>query len=315
MFKKIITFRPSFTLRILTGLISFLFLLSVCTVTYVQDVGANLAKRDIQFRGRQIEQGARFYKEQCSRCHGADGRGIEGIGPGISNANFLGQIRYVEIDGQRVMETVKPSPRLAEIGYGGTLRDYVRSVTASGLPIKSSNEWDAPHPPMSEKYGGPLRDDQIENVTWFVLNWGVAPYPDEGSIMPAVAGGAPKATAVPLTAEQEAGRVAYSKLGCNACHAIKGQGNQGQVGPSLNKIAAVAEERIASEQYKSTIKDQPAATTAEAYIVQAIHYPNAHIVEKCPTGACVAGVMPQNFKDTIPANEFANLVAYMLTLK
>jgi cytochrome c2 len=315
MFKKLITFKPSFTVRILTGLIAFLFLLSVCTVTYVQDVGANLAERDVEFRGRQIEQGARFFKEQCSRCHGADGRGIEGIGPGISNANFLGQIKYDEIDGQRVMNYAVPSPRLNEIGYSGTLRDYVRSVIASGLPIKSSNTWDSPHPPMSEKYGGPLRDDQIENVTWFVLNWGVAPYPDEGSIMPAVAGGGPVATAAPLTAEQEAGRAAYGRLGCNACHAIKGQGNQGQVGPSLNKIGAVAAERIASDQYKSTVKDQPAATTAEAYITQAIQYPNAHIVDKCPASACPAGVMPQNFKDTIPAAEFANLVAYLLSLK
>jgi mono/diheme cytochrome c family protein len=315
MFKKIFTFRPSFTVRILTGLFSFLLLLSVCTVIYVADVGGNLSKRDVQFRSRQIEQGARFYKEQCARCHGPEGKGVEGIAPGISNANFIGKLKYGEIDGQRVLETETPSPRLKELGYSGTLRDYIRSVVSSGIPIKSSNEWDAPHPPFSEKYGGPMRDDQIENITFFVMNWGLAPYADGEAIMPAVAGGAPKATAVPLTPEQEAGRDAYNKLGCNACHAIRGQGNQGAVGPSLNKIGAVAEERIASDQYKSTVKDQPAATTAEAYVIQAIHYPNAHIVEKCPQGPCAAGVMTQNFKDTIPADQFKSLVAYLLSLK
>jgi mono/diheme cytochrome c family protein len=317
MLKKILTYRPSFTLRILTGLAAFLFMLSVCTVTYVLDVSANLSERDVQFRGRLIEQGARYYKEQCARCHGAEGKGIEGLGPGISNEAFLGKIEFREVDGQRVIQQVTPSKRLAELGYKGSLRDYVRSVIASGLPIKSSAEWEEAHPPFSESYGGPLRTDQVDNVTSFVINWGLQPFPDAEAIIPPPpgAGGAPRPTPVPLTAEQEAGKQVYLKAGCNACHAIRGVGTQGGIGPSLNKIYTVATEQIANEQYKSNVKDQPVATTPEEYIIQSIHYPNAYLQVKCPQGACAVGIMPQNFKDSIAEADFKNLVAYLSTLK
>lgn len=317
IFKKIITFRPSFALRIIAGLISLTISLAVCFMVGLADTRFAMNERDLNFRARSIEQGARYFEDQCSRCHGIDGKGIEGIGPGISNENFLGQLEYGEVDGQRVMNTLKPSPRLAELGYIGTLRDYVRSVIASGLPIKSSNEWDSPHPPFHEKYGGPFREDQVDNVANFVLNWGIKPYSDAEAIIPPPpgAGGAPKPTPVPLTAEQEAGKKVYlGTAGCQTCHAIKGVGNQGVVGPNLAKIATVAGERIASDEYKSGVKGT-AATTAEEYIIQSIHEPNAFVVPKCPAGACVAGVMTQNFKTSIPEADFKNLVAYMLTLK
>jgi mono/diheme cytochrome c family protein len=315
MFKSLITFKPSFPLRIIVGLLSFTILLGVCFVTYVTDVTANLSARDIEFRGRLIEQGARYYKEQCSRCHGADGRGIEGLGPGISNANFLGKLEFRTIDGQRVVEQVSKSPRLEALGYRGSLRDYIRSVTASGIAIKSSPDWAEPHPPFDEKYGGPLRNDQIENITMFVMNWGFEPYADEGSIMPIVAGAAPRPTAVPLTAEQEAGKAVYLKAGCTACHAVKGVGSQGGIGPNLSKLGATAAERIASEHYKTTLKDQPAATAPEAYIRQSILYPQSYITEKCPQGACIAGVMPQNYSQQISEGDLTNLVAYLSSLK
>lgn len=315
MFKKIITFRPSFTLRVLAGLFGFLLMLSVCMVTYVLDVSANLSERDIQFRGRLIEQGARYYKEQCARCHGADGLGIDGSGPGISNEAFLGKTEFREVDGQRVIVQTTPSKRLAELGYKGTLRDYVRSVIASGLPIKSSNVWAEPHPPFSEAYGGPFRDDQVNNVTSFVVNWAQAPNPDANAIMPPPPGGGPVATAVPLSAEENAGKEVYIKAGCTACHGIKGVGAQGAVGPSLSKIYTVAAERIASEDYKTKVTGQPAATTAEEYIIQSIYHPGAYTVPKCPQGACTAGVMPITYQQSISAADFKNMIAYFKTLK
>lgn len=315
MLKSILTFRPSFPLRIITGLVAFTMLLGVCFVTYVLDVSTNLSERDLNFRGRLIEQGARYYGEQCARCHGADGKGIDGQAPGISNANFLGKTEFREVDGQRVLGVLTASPRMTELGYAGSLRDYIRSVTASGLPIKSSEDWAAPHPAFSEKYGGPLRDDQIENITSFVMNWANNPYSDDGAIMPAKLGSGPKPTAVPLTAEQEAGKAVYQKAGCTACHAIKGVGTQGAVGPSLSKIAVTGAEHYTAPEYAANLKGQPAVTTVEEYITQSILFPNAYIVPKCPVGACAAGVMPQNFKDTISPADLTNLVAYLASLK
>lgn len=310
--KRVVTFSPPFWLRIAAGLAGFLVSMSVCLWTYVFDVSRNLNARDLNFRGRSIEQGARYFKDQCARCHASDGKGIEGVAPGISNANFLGKLEYAEVDGQRVLRATTASPRLAEITYAGTLRDYVRSVIASGLPVKSSADWAAPHPPFAEAYGGPLREDTVEDVTNFVLNWGIAPYPDSEAIMPAKVGGA-SATPVPLSAEAEAGKQVYLKSGCNACHAIKGAGNQGSVGPSLNHIFKEAGDIVVSAEYTGKVKGE-AAKTAEEYIVQSINDPNAYIYPKCPTAACAAGLMPQNFKTVISPADFKSLMAFLNTL-
>jgi cytochrome c2 len=319
--KKIVTFRPSWTLRIVSGLIGILISLSVCTIVGINDQTRALNERDIMWRGRSVEQGAKIWGEQCARCHAIDGVGIEGAGPGLSNSAFIGKIEYGESsDGQRVLNYTTRSPRLVQLGYVGSLRDYVRSVTSSGLPIKSSNEWDAPHPPFLEDYGGPLRRDQIEDVTNFVINWGVAPKSDDQAIIaPAPgAGGAPRPTPVPLTAEQEAGKQVYEKAGCTACHAIRGVGNQGAVGPQLNNIAVRAAEQVqAGSTYLTEVQGQPAATTPEEYIRQSIEYPNAYIAKNCPAGSCAAGVMPQNLRTTQLASDtdYNNLIAYLLTLQ
>ncbi|GIV84556.1 MAG: hypothetical protein KatS3mg052_1563 [Candidatus Roseilinea sp.] len=103
--------------------------------------------------------------------------------------------------------------------------------------------------------------------------------------------------------------------GCTACHAIRGVGAQGAIGPNLSKMGAVAEERIASESYKTNLKDQPPATTGAEYIRQSILYPNAYIVAQCPQGPCPAGVMPQNYAQQLTPEELDNLVDYLNSLR
>jgi mono/diheme cytochrome c family protein len=318
LFKKIITYRPNFTIRILTGLISFLIMLSVCTVVGIADIGAgDLGERDINFKARSVEAGARIYSEQCARCHGLDGKGIDGQGPTLSHISFVGKTEE-RISAGNVLEIneVTKSERLKQLGWTGSLVNYIKGVVAAGIPVKSSNVWEVNHPTFAQSYGGNLRDDQVVNVSNYVANWALAPNEDSDAIIPPAPGegGAPKPTAVPLTPDQEAGKGLVVSLGCNACHAIKGVMN-GAVGPNLSQIASVAEERIASEHYKANLKDQPAATTAEEYIIQSIHYSNSYVVDKCPQGACAAGVMPQTYRQSIQEDDFKKLVSYLLTLK
>lgn len=315
--KKIITFRPSFTLRILTGLISVLVMLSVCTFIGIADQ-TRLNVRATQFDARSIEAGAKVYAEQCARCHGLKGEGIEGLGPALASEQFVGRIELIR-DGrqQQSIKEVMPSERMKQIGWVGTLRDYIRSVTAAGIPVKTSNVWDVAHPTFSERFGGPLRDDQILNVANFIVNYGLDPLPNDQAILPPAPGEgqAARPTPVPLTPEQEAGKTLYEAKGCTACHAIRGVGAQGAIGPSLNRIASVAEERIASDDYKTKLQGQPPATTAEEYIRQSILHPNAYIVPQCPQGPCLAGVMPQNYEQLMTPQELDNLVAYLASLK
>jgi len=316
LFKKIITYRPSFTVRILAGLVGFLAMLSVCTIVGISDIGA-LGERDINFKARSIEAGARTYAEQCARCHGLDGKGIEANGPTLSHISFVGKSEET-IAANNVLgsKEVTKSTRLTQLGWTGSLVNYIRGVVAAGIPIKSAADWETIHPTFSQAYGGNLREDEVNNVSNYVANWALAPYESDDVILPPEpgTGGTPRPTAVPLSAEQEKGKELVVSLGCNACHAIRGVMN-GAVGPNMTNIATIAEGKVTDEQYKANVKDQPAATTAEEYIVQSIYHPNAYIEPQCPQGACAAGIMPQTYEQSIPAADFTALVSYLLTLK
>ena len=317
LFYKVITFRPSYTVRIITGLICFLAMLSVCTIVGISDIGA-LGNRDINFKARSVESGAKLYELQCARCHGLDGKGVDGQGPTLSHISFVGEAKEV-IVANNVLEVkeVTKSERLKQLGWTGSLVNYIKGVVAAGIPVRSSNVWEVNHPTFAQAYGGNLREDEVNNVSSYVANWSLSPVKDDKDvIMPPVpgAGGVAKATAVPLSADQEKGKKLVVSLGCNACHAIKGV-MAGQVGPNLTKIYADSEDIIKSDDYAKNLKGQPAVKTAEEYIIQSIHYPNAYIYPKCPTGACAAGVMPQTYAQSIKEDDFKALVAYLSTLK
>jgi mono/diheme cytochrome c family protein len=305
---KIFTYRPSFTVRVIVGMLSVVAFLSACLIVGLADFTQTLASRDAKYTARLIEQGAVVYNQQCARCHGTDGKGIEGQGPALSSEYFLGKV-------DESGNVVQRSQRLQDIGWTGQLDAYIRAVTAAGIPLKSSNAWDVAHPAFSQNYGGNLRDDQIDNVTKFILNWQLAPVPssDTALINPPKPGEGqtPRPTAVPLTPEQEAGKQVFLKQGCIACHTIKGVAT-GAVGPNLSKIGSDAATIIASAEYKSS---KGKATTPEEFIHESVVDPNAYIAPQCPTGSCAANIMPQTFGTTIPATDLNNLVAYLSTLK
>jgi len=315
--KRIVTFRPSFTVRIITGLIAFLMMLSVCAVVGITDQ-TRLGERDANFKARSIEAGAKVFSLQCARCHGPNGEGIDGSGPALASEMFVGKISIEDNPAGPQIKVDEKSKRLEQIGWTGALKDYIKGVTSAGIPIKSSNAWDANHPAFSQKFGGNLRDDQIDDVANFIINWGLAPLANDKAVLAPAPGAnqGPKPTAVPLTPQQEAGKAVYSGgAGCTGCHAIKGVGNQGGVGPNLSKIGKDAADVIASADYKSKVTGQPAATTPADYIKQSILYPNAYITPQCPTGPCPAGVMPQTFSKTLKPEEIDNLVAFLSSLK
>lgn len=317
MLSKLLVFKPSYPVRIFAGLFSILIALGVCAAAGISDIAADtLKERDDQFNGRLIEAGANNYIQQCSRCHGVQGKGVDGQGPAISSLNFLGGPKFV--NGKAEQDASGnvinyPSQRLKDLGYGGTIEQYVASVTAAGMPVKSSAIWGAPHPVFSNLYGGPLRPDQVDNVTRFVINWKKQPFTVGviDSLKPGSESG-PAPTPAPLTPAQEAGKAVYlGAAGCTACHAVKGVGNQGGTGPALSKIYADAKTIITSPEYKAA---GGKATTPEDYIKESILVPNQYIYPDCPQGPCAAGVMPQTFATTIKADDLANLVQFLSSL-
>jgi mono/diheme cytochrome c family protein len=94
--------------------------------------------------------------------------------------------------------------------------------------------------------------------------------------------------------------------GCTACHTIEGvEGAVGAVGPALTHIGVTAEERAKAA----------GVADAAAYIRQSIVEPNAYVVPECPTGACVAGMMPATLAQTLTEEQINGLVQFLLSLK
>ncbi len=82
---------------------------------------------------------------------------------------------------------------------------------------------------------------------------------------------------------------------CSACHAL--EPGQAGAGPSLAGIAGRA---------ATTIPEMP----AEAYILESITIPDAHVVEGFQDG-----IMPPNFGQRLNEQQLADLLAYLMTLR
>ena len=90
-------------------------------------------------------------------------------------------------------------------------------------------------------------------------------------------------------ADPSQGEALFSKYGCSACH-----GTQGGVGPYVVGLGARAGSR--RQGY-----------SAVAYLYESITDPNAFTVP-----GYSAGLMPKNFKDTIPEDQLYSLIAWLL---
>jgi mono/diheme cytochrome c family protein len=234
-----------------------------------------LADYEMQQRAELIEFGASVFTTNCTACHGQTADGIEGRAPSLRSEHFF-------------------TERIDEVGWQGGLEDYIVSVVTVGRQVSTRPELYPGDgipamPTWSEKFGGPLRDDQIRAVAAFIMNFeayalGEVPTPEP---------------LIPLADEstpEGRGRVVFVTSGCNACHAISGL-SSGAVGPTLDGLAGRAGETVAD-------------LDAEEYIRQSIIDPSAHVVE-----GFADGLMPQTFGETLTQEQLDDLVAFLLTLE
>ena len=90
----------------------------------------------------QIAAGQVLFAGTCSTCHGADGKGMEGVFPPLANSD------YIKANPKRVPEII--------------LHGMVGPVTVNG------KEYNSNMPPMAQ-----LTDDEVANISTYVLNsWG-----------------------------------------------------------------------------------------------------------------------------------------------
>lgn len=221
-------------------LIGILF--TVATIAVLILYGVNEDNRMGQFQrnfaGRSIQAGAESFETYCKTCHGERGEGIAGKGPPLNRKDLL---------------DLKNTPYLKAINWNGTTADFIRNTIAAGRPQFSKyyeNEGYQQHmPTWSQDFGGPLRPDQVESLTNYVLNWA----PGENEPVVAIVTPTPGPTATPIPPEQIAkaipfplppsdailasGKTVYEK-NCKACHgdnlAGDGPGAQGSPKPPRN---------------------------------------------------------------------------------
>lgn len=266
-----------FNLEILLGII----LVSVTTVILViygfneEDRMAHEVERQ---QGRSIEVGAGLFESNCSGCHGLKGEGITGLCPPLNDGQFF-------------------TTRMKEVGWSGSLEDYIVSVVASGRaastrPAEYAGQGNPAMPAWSDKFGGPLREDQIESVAQFILNWestALEEYVLEEFATPTPS---PEEETDPVARGQRV----YLDTGCGGCHTIDGL-SAGTVGPNQTTIGTLAATRIPG-------------MSAEDYILESISDPSAFVVEGFPDD-----VMPKNYSELLSSEDVSDLVAFFLSLQ
>jgi len=106
--------------------------------------------------GEQLERGARDYEQYCANCHGMAGQGQ--VAEGAPRLNNIAE-RYFTPGADGV------APFDAENGIKekyGTLSNYIEATLYSGIRGAAMPAFGAQ---------GTLRQDQIRNITAYVLNW------------------------------------------------------------------------------------------------------------------------------------------------
>jgi mono/diheme cytochrome c family protein len=218
--------------------------------------------------------------------------------------------------------------RLTNLGYSGSLRSYILTTLIHGRP-NSIQYWDNPMVAWGQLAGGPLRMDQLEDLTTYILNYdkgdawtvedalAVRQYPV--TVVDSALAGPPRETIAPpetdpttldlamITAElgnfqgnPQNGQTLYNgALGCAGCH--------------LNAIVAPPMEGT----WTRVVENRAPATglTPEAYVAHSILYPGEYLAPGEPyiEQPNYANAMPANFAGRLTYQELADLVAFIQT--
>ncbi|MGD2156750.1 MAG: cytochrome c [Anaerolineales bacterium] len=246
-------------------------------------IGLNEEDRMAEFEeyqiAQEIEVGAELYENNCRGCHGIRGEGVPSLAPPLNDAHFF-------------------TNRLDEVGWEGALHDYIIATVSTGRQVSTRPDLypgagSPAMPTWSERFGGPLRDNQIEAISSFIMNW------ESTALGEVEIGELP--TPTPLPGEEEVddpvarGLTVYNNNGCGGCHTIEGI-STGAVGPILSQIGEVA-------------ADRQDGMSPEDYLRESILNPSAHIVEGYDD------MMPKNFGDSLSDDELSDLVAFLMAQK
>jgi len=284
-------------IKIVIGTIAFMLTMMVFGYSALREP-ARLDRFTNAELGRSIESGAHIFANNCATCHGTDGTAqncVDAAGNQIAcqglPLNYNGLL------------CGDPSQRMTDMGWKGTKAAYVLTTVSAGHGTIM--------PTWSEQFGGPLRQDQVRDVTNFVLNWEsetlcAAPvvtfaWPEKAEDFLAGTDEIQVTEGDPARG-QELFSITY---GCQACHGTIDGSVPAVLGPSLANIETDGATRVEGMD-------------ALNYVYHSILYPSDFIAPECPTGPCAGppSAMTANFgaNDRMGGNpqDMADILAYVL---
>ena len=277
--------------KIVIGTISFMLTMIILGFAALREP-ARLEAFAAAEVGRSIENGAHTYFSQCATCHGMEGKAeqcFDAAGESIA-CQGLSLQNYHLICGDRPR-------RLEQLRWEGTKQALIETTIAAGRPGTVMPTW-------SDEFGGPMRDDQVQDVAAFILNWESEEFCAEVPVDYDWADLVEDELAKHEPGDAVRGEDLYiSGYGCNACHGLLDNSGSAAIGPWLGDIA---------ERGGNLVDGQ----SAEQYVYRSILEPNEFIAPECPTGPCSGPVsnMPQDFANKMSSNpqDMADLLAYLL---
>jgi mono/diheme cytochrome c family protein len=207
--------------------------------------------------------------------------------------------------------------RLTEVKWSGALEDYIASTIISGRPV-SAMYWTEAMPAWGQQSGGPLRPDEIRDITTYIMNFrdgAVKLKPKDVSQQFRIPGlvtvkvnesGQAVGQDADIKALADAGlsdgdpargEQIYNNQpgGCGACHTAG--------------ITAPATKGTWSRAVNQRLKDPAnAGKTPEQFLAESIINPNAYI-----TPSFAGSIMPQTFGTVFDVKDIKDLIAYLKT--
>lgn len=241
------------------------------------------------FHARQIENGATLFANNCAPCHGEQGKGSPRA-PALNAADLFN------------------GTRLQSIGWPGTLEDYLLLTVSAGRPKASSGAEAYPErmPTWGQAYGGPLRGDQIQSLTAYIMNWkdrALAEAP-VATLEPEDMVGMDFTITLPEGDTERGKALASGALGCAVCHILSNLGPAWATSDADPGIGTRAQTRFQQADYTGE------AVSAVQYLFESVVHPNAYLV----TGF-EPDLMPATYSTRMTPQDMADMIAYLLTFQ